>query len=151
MAAELDARNLATRAHKSAQPWVATLVRTIFEQPGEASVWAQHAQVVIALGPKLPRAGAHLDEARGDIRVFTAIPHEIWRQIWSNNLQKRLSKEIRRRTDVAGMLAKATPSCALSARFLSSRTANGLRRADLWVPKSSPPAGKGKHHRNQWE
>jgi transposase-like protein len=97
------ARNLATRVPKSAQPWVATLVRTIFEQPDAASVRAQHAQVVIALEAKFPQAAAHLDEARDDILAFTAFPHEIWRQIWSNNPQERLNKEIRRRTDVVGI------------------------------------------------
>ena len=70
---------------KSAQPWVATLVRTIFEQPDAASVRAQHGQVVTALEAKFPQAAAHLDEARDDILAFTAFPHEIWRQIWSNN------------------------------------------------------------------
>jgi putative transposase len=97
------ARNLATRVPKSAQPWVATLVRTIFEQPDAASVHAQHAQVVTALEAKFPQAAAHLDEARDDILVFTAFPHEIWRQIWSDNPQERLNKEIRRRTDVVGI------------------------------------------------
>ncbi len=97
------ARNLATRVPKSAQPWVATLVRTIFEQPDAASVRAQHAQVVTALEAKFPQAAAHLDEARDDILAFTAFPHEIWRQIWSNNPQERLNKEIRRRTDVVGI------------------------------------------------
>src|SRR6201982_396671 len=42
-------RNLLTRVPKTAQPWVSTLVRTIFEQPDPASVRAQHAQVVAAL------------------------------------------------------------------------------------------------------
>ena len=37
-------RNLLTRVPKSAQPWVSTLVRTIFEQPDAASVRARHAQ-----------------------------------------------------------------------------------------------------------
>jgi putative transposase len=97
------ARNLATRVPKSAQPWVATLVRTIFEQPDAASVRAQHAQVVTALEAKFPAAAAHLDEAREDILAFTAFPREIWRQIWSNNPQERLNKEIRRRTDVVGI------------------------------------------------
>ena len=88
---------------KSAQPWVSTLVRTIFEQPDAASVRAQHAQVVAALEAKLPQAAAHLDEAREDILAFTAFPREVWRQIWSNNPQERLNKEVRRRTDVVGI------------------------------------------------
>ena len=96
-------RNLLTRVPKSAQPWVSTLVRTIFEQPGAASVRAQHAQVVTALQAKFPLAATHLDEARDDILAFTAFPREVWRQIWSNNPQERLNKEIRRRTDVVGI------------------------------------------------
>jgi transposase-like protein len=96
-------RNLLTRVPKSAQPWVSTLVRTIFEQPDAKSVRAQHAHVVAALAAKIPAAAAHLDEARDDILAFTAFPHEVWRQIWSNNPQERLNKEIRRRTDVVGI------------------------------------------------
>jgi putative transposase len=96
-------RNLLTRVPKSAQPWVSTLVRTIFEQPDAASVRAQHAQVVEALEARLPAAAAHLDQARDDILAFTAFPREVWRQVWSNNPQERLNKEIRRRTDVVGI------------------------------------------------
>lgn len=96
-------RNLLTRVPKSAQPWVSTLVRTIFEQPDAASVRSQHAQVVSALEAKFPQAAAHLDDARDDILAFTAFPREVWRQIWSNNPQERLNKEIRRRTDVVGI------------------------------------------------
>jgi transposase-like protein len=96
-------RNLLTRVPKSAQPWVSTLVRTIFEQPDAASVRAQHAQVVTALEAKLPAAAAHLDDARDDILAFTAFPREVWRQVWSNNPQERLNKEVRRRTDVVGI------------------------------------------------
>jgi putative transposase len=88
---------------KPAQPWVSTLVRTIFEQPGAASARAQHRHVVEALEAKFPKAAAHLDDARDDILAFTAFPREIWRQIWSNNPQERLNKEIRRRTDVVGI------------------------------------------------
>ena len=96
-------RNLLTRVPKAAQPWVSTLVRTIFEQPGPDSVRAQHAHVVAALEAKLPAAAAHLDEARDDILAFTAFPYEVWRQIWPDNPQERLNKEIRRRTDVVGI------------------------------------------------
>ena len=67
-------RNLLTRVPKTAQPWVSTLVRTIFEQPDPVSVRAQHGQVVAALEAKLPAAAAHLDDAREDILAFTALP-----------------------------------------------------------------------------
>jgi putative transposase len=96
-------RNLLTRVPKSAQPWVPALVRTIFEQPDAASVRAQHAQAVTALEAKFPAAASRLDDARDDILAFTAFPREVWRQVRSNNPRERLSKEIRRRTDVVGI------------------------------------------------
>jgi putative transposase len=49
-------RNLLTRVPKSAQPWVATLVRTIFDQPAADEVAAQHARVVASLEAKHPGA-----------------------------------------------------------------------------------------------
>jgi putative transposase len=86
------------------RPWVATLVRTIFDQPDAAEVHAQYARVVAALEAKLPAAAEHLSAARDDLLASTAAPQEIWRQVWSSNSQERLSKGLRRRTDVAGIL-----------------------------------------------
>ncbi|MEU0284043.1 IS256 family transposase [Streptomyces sp. NPDC006195] len=96
-------RNLLTRVPKSAQPHVATQVRTIFEQADADAVLAQFDRVVEALEPKYRDAAEHLEAAREDLLAFTAYPHEVWRQIWSNNPQERLNKEIRRRTDVVGI------------------------------------------------
>jgi transposase-like protein len=53
-------RNLSMKVPKSAQPWVSTLVRTIFEQPDAASVFAQHRHVVEGLEAKFPAAAEHL-------------------------------------------------------------------------------------------
>ena len=78
-------RNLLTRVPKSAQPMVATLVRTIFEQPDAASVWAQHTRVVDQLTERFGDAATHLAEAATDVLAFTGFPKEHWRQIWSNN------------------------------------------------------------------
>jgi transposase-like protein len=96
-------RNLLTKVPKTAQPWVATLVRTVFDQPDADAVRAQFDRVVAAIEAKFPTAAEHLDDARADLLAFTGFPREIWRQIWSNNPQERLNKEIRRRTDVVGI------------------------------------------------
>ncbi|MDQ4104680.1 MAG: IS256 family transposase, partial [Actinomycetota bacterium] len=94
------ARNLSTKVAKSAQPWVLTLLRTVFDQPDAAEVHAQFDRVAQALTTKFPQAAEHLASAREELLAFTAFPRELWRQIWSNNPQERLNKEIRRRTNV---------------------------------------------------
>jgi transposase-like protein len=96
-------RNLLTKVPKSAQPHVATQVRTIFDQADADAVAAQYNRVIDALEPKHRDAAEHLEAARAELLAFTAYPREIWRQIWSNNPQERLNKEIRRRTDVVGI------------------------------------------------
>ena len=69
------------QAPKTAAPWVATLLRTVFEQPDAASVRAQMASVIAALDEKFPEATEHLEHAREDLLAFAAYPREVWRQI----------------------------------------------------------------------
>lgn len=137
-------RNLLCKVPKSAQAMVATLVRTIFAQPDATSVWAQHARVVEQLTERFPDAAEHLADAAADVLAFTAFPKEHWRQIWSNNPQERLNKEIRRRTDVVGIfpnrpavvrlvgavLAEQHDEWAVARRYLA---AEGLTKARLHV------------------
>ena len=95
--------NLLSKVPKRAQPWVATMIRTIYQQPSPEEVHAQHQRVVAQLEERFPEAAGRLEEAGADILAFTAFPVAHWKQVWSNNPQERLNKEIRRRTDVVGI------------------------------------------------
>jgi putative transposase len=96
-------RNLLTRVPKSLQGLVATLVRSTFAQPDAQSVQAQHGRIIEQLEPRFPQAAQMLAECTDELLSFTNFPKEHWRQIWSNNPQERLNREIRRRTDVVGI------------------------------------------------
>jgi putative transposase len=129
-------RNLLTRVPKSAQSFVATMVRTIFAQPDAATVCEQHARIVEQLQTRFPEAAELLAEAEPDLLAFTSFPKEHWRQLWSNNSLERLNKEIRRRTDVVGifpdraaivrlvgaLLAEQNDEWAVARRYMSAES-----------------------------
>jgi transposase-like protein len=97
------AANLMAVCPKNAWTWVRALLHSVYEQPDADSVHAQFDHVLDALTDKLPRVAEHLEAARPDVLAFTSFPKEVWRQIWSNNPNERLNREIRRRTDVVGI------------------------------------------------
>jgi putative transposase len=127
-------RNLLTRVPKSAQSFVATMVRTIFAQPDAETVHEQHRRIVDQLAGRFPDAAVLLDEAGPELLAFTGFPKEHWRQLWSNNSLERLNKEIRRRTDVLGifpdrssivrligaLLAEQNDEWAVARRYMSA-------------------------------
>ena len=97
------ATNLLARVPKPAQPAVTAVMRSIFLQQDPESVRQQARQALDFLEARFPKAAETLAEAFDDLLAFTSFPREHWRQIWSNNPQERLNKEIRRRTDVVGI------------------------------------------------
>jgi transposase-like protein len=155
-------KNLQTKVPKSAETMVGTMVRTIFAQPDPESVRDQHRRVVDhfqAIG--LTEAATHLDQAGTDLLAFTGFPKAHWRQIWSNNPQERLNREIRRRTDVVGIfptrgsvirlvgavMAEQDDEWAITRRYMSYETLAQARIRTLDPPDSeldgkelNPPA-----------
>jgi len=97
------AANLMGVTPKSSWGWVKALLHSVYDQPDATSVHAQFDRILDALHGKLPAVAEHLDAARADLLAFTVFPRQIWRQIWSNNPNERLNREIRRRTDVVGI------------------------------------------------
>jgi putative transposase len=138
-------RNLLCRVAMSAQPFVATMVRTIFAQPSAEEVAAQLARVIEQLRARFPQVAEMLEEAGPDVTAFAAFPVEHWAQIWSNNPQERLNREIRRRTDVVGIfpnreavirligmvLAEQHDEWAVARRYMSAGSLPKLRQATV--------------------
>ena len=129
--------NLCTKVPKASWPMVATLVRSIFEQPDRDSTWSQLDDVVNKLHEAgFADAADKVYDAADEILAFTAFPVEHWPKIRSNNPQERLNKEIRRRTDVVGifpnraavirlvgaLLAEQTDEWAVARRYMSAES-----------------------------
>ena len=97
------AANLMSVCPKSAWPGVKAMLHSVYDQPDAEAVHAQFDKLLDTVTGPLPAVACHLDAARADILAFTTFPKELWRQVWSNNPNERLNKEIRRRTDVVGI------------------------------------------------
>ena len=143
--------NLAGKVPKASWPMIATMVRSIFEQPDRDATWAQLGDIV----DRLTQAGFNdlaivLLDASDDILAFAAFPVEHWPKIRSNNPQERLNKEIRRRTDVIGifpnraavirlvgaLLAEQTDEWAIARRYMTAETLTKQRHT---TPATTDP------------
>ena len=112
------AANLMATTPKHSWGWVKALLHSVFDQPD-----------------------------RTDVLAFTGFPKEIWRQIWSNNPQERLNREIlpRRRgtpsrTDLVGIFPDRASIIRLVGAVLAEHTTNGPRCTATSDWKSSPKA-----------
>ena len=127
--------NLLTRVPKRAQPGVATMVRTIYQQLSPAEVHGQLDRMVEQLGAFSP-GGRTLADAAPDILAFTAFPVSHWQKLWSNNPQERLNRE----TAAVLMWSASSPTgCrhgAWWARCWPSSMTNGPTRRYLTIPNA---------------
>ena len=126
------AANLMALTPKTMWPAVKAMLHSVYDQPTAEDVNAQFDRTLDYVTAKLPAVAEHLEQAREDILAFTSFPKDVWTQIWSNNPNERLNREIRRRTDsvgifpnrdaiirlVGGVLAEETDEWAEGRRYL---------------------------------
>jgi transposase-like protein len=105
------AASLMSTTPKSSWGWVVALLRSVYDKRDAAAVHARFKRVVDALAGKIPEIAKHLERARADILACTALPRELRHQVWSNNPNEHLIREIRRRSDVVGIFPER-PSIA---------------------------------------
>ncbi|MBF0698319.1 IS256 family transposase [Actinomyces bowdenii] len=130
------AANLMTITPKSAWPALKAMLHSVYDQPHAAAVQAQFDRLLDHTRQSLPQVHDHLDASRADLLAFTAFPTDVWRQIWSNNPQERLNKEIRRRTDSVGIFPNRQAIIRLVGAVLAEQTdewAEGRRYLGLEI------------------
>jgi len=138
--------NLLSRVPKRAQSAVATLARTIYQQLSAQEVRAQHQLVATQLAERFPQVAELLEEAREEILAFTSFPRSHWKQIWSNNPQERLNREIRRRTDVVGIFPNRSAVIRLVGAVLAEQHdewAVSRRYLNVWAAETPEPEIEG--------
>ena len=75
---------------------IASIIRTIFAQPGRERIEKQFREVTTMLARSDPKVAAMLVDAQPDLLAFAAFPRRHWYQIWSTNPLERVNKEIKR-------------------------------------------------------
>lgn len=115
------AANLMSVCPKSSWPAVKAMLHSVYEQVDQEAVQAQFDKLLDAVETKLPDVHAHLDAARADVLAFAPFPKGLWRQVWSNNPNERLNREIRRRTDVVGIFPDRTSVIRLIGAVLAEQ------------------------------
>jgi len=131
-------RNVLAKASKGNDEMVAATIRTILAQPGRKEVRAQVDLVANMLASQFPAVAEVLLEAKADLTSFADFPHAHWHKIWSTNPIERLNREVKRRTDVVGILPNPAALLRLSSCVLIEAQSSTRRVTPL--PGTRPRA-----------
>ncbi len=98
-------RNLLSHVPKAGQDRVAAAMKAVVVIQAPDQVRAHWQRVTAMLRKQFPAAAPVMEVARDDVLVIPHVPQEHWRKIWSTNPLERLTKAIKRRTNVVGIFA----------------------------------------------
>jgi putative transposase len=118
-------RNLLTRVSKSAQSFVATMVRTVFAQPDCESVHEQRRRIVDQLEQRFPEAAALLEEAASDLLAFTGFPRSTGGRSGATTRSSGSTRRSAAAPTSSASSPTAPPSSAWTAPCSLSRTMSG--------------------------
>ena len=97
-------RNALAHAGKTQRRMVSAAIGTVVVQASAETARTQWRSVADQLRGKCPKLGALMDEAENDVLAFMAFARAHWTPICSTNPLERLNAEIKRRTNVVGIL-----------------------------------------------
>lgn len=116
-------RNALACVGKKDRPIVTAALRTAFDQDTPAASKEHWAKLVDAFEPRHPKLAELMRRAEDYVLARKSFPKDHWAKIHSTNPLERLNKEIKRRTNVVGIL----PNEAV--KFLRSVLRYGLFKA----------------------
>ena len=132
-------RNILAQVPKGSSEMVAAAIRTIFAQPDATHVHEQLDVIAGMLGRQFPKLERMLRDAAPDLLAFTSFPVSHWKKLWSTNPLERLTKEIKRRTDVVGVFPNPRPCCGWLGRCWSRPMTSGRSATAATSPKAPWP------------
>jgi hypothetical protein len=109
-------RNVLANVHRSRQPIVASLVKTIFAQTSQEEARAQLTWVADQLRQGAAGVADELEAAEDGILASMTFPEEHWSKLHSTNVLERLNREFGTRTRLVGI----SPSEVSPLRFVTA-------------------------------
>ena len=133
-------RNALAHAGKSGRRVVSAFIATAFAQDDAEAAKTQWRKVADQLRPKLPKLAALIDDAEADVLAYMTFPAAHRAKLHSTNPIERLNGEIKRRTEVVGILPnEAAITRLVGAILLEQNDAWAVQRARYMTLETIAP------------